>query len=89
MTNDMTHLEVHQFMLGYQDEHGKPPTLREITSEIEGLNHASSTRYTVRILLSMGLVEETDPEGMTRRYKAIIRDEGERSPATAIQVPQT
>jgi len=67
----LTSDKVHEFMLNYQAEHRRPPSLSEIAEAIPELRYRSSARYTVRTLVAQGKVMPTGPRRSSRRYVAI------------------
>ena len=62
---------VHKFMLEYQDEHNKPPTMEDISNAVGALNFKSSARHTLETLVEDGRVKVDGTEGESRRYQAI------------------
>lgn len=62
---------VHKFMLEYQKERGKPPTLEDIMDDVDGLNFKSSARHTVESLIRDGRVAVSSDAGKSRRYQAV------------------
>jgi len=59
------------FMLKYQDEHGKAPTLREIVEAVPALNWRSSARDVLMRLKKRGKVEERGAVNCARRFWAL------------------
>ena len=66
---------LHDFMLRYQEEHRKPPTLEEIATALETLNYRSSALAAVQRAMDLGLVASDGDESSSRRYYAIERAE--------------
>lgn len=64
---------LHEYMLKYQEEHHKPPTLEEIAAALEPLNYRSSALAAVQRAVAMGLVVSDGDESSSRRYYAIDR----------------
>ena len=66
-------LNVHTYMLNYQAVRGNPPTLAQIAEAVEDLNHRSSARYSVQMLMEYGLVVEEKGKwaNHARRYRAV------------------
>lgn len=62
--------QVHQFMLDYQAQHKQPPTLREIVEGSDRIRHASSARYVLLCMSTLGLVEVVNEPNYPRRFKA-------------------
>ena len=62
--------EIHAFMCAYQDEHGAPPTLREIAKHI-GASSANAATDHVRSLERRGMVRHRP--GQTRGWIPIRR----------------
>ncbi len=58
-----------EFMRGYQETNGIPPTMREIAEEI-GLTHRSSVRYAILRLRQTGLAEASGAPNTQRRWRA-------------------
>ena len=63
--------KVHKFMISYQEQFGRSPTLSEIVDAIHGLNYRSSARYALEKLLAQGLVITVFPTNYGRRYRAV------------------
>lgn len=70
---------LHDYMLRYQDEHHKPPTLEEIAAAMETLNYRSSALSAIERAITLGLVASDGDESSSRRYYAISRKEIEES----------
>ena len=66
--------EVYSFMLRYQEEHGRPPLMREIVENCD-LSHRSSVQYIMFGLIERGLVVEVREPGKSRRYQAVVEEE--------------
>lgn len=64
---------LHGYMLQYQEEHHKPPTLDEIAAAMETLNYRSSARAAIERAIALGLVETDGDESSSRRYYAVDR----------------
>lgn len=62
---------VHKFMLDYQVEHKKPPTMEQISNAVGTLNFKSSARHTLETLVQDGRVKIDGAEGESRRYQAV------------------
>ena len=63
--------QVHQFMLKFQKEHSKPPTLQDIQEAVGTLNWKSSARHTLETMVADGRVTVDGGEGESRRYHAV------------------
>ena len=66
---------LHDYMLRYQAEHHKPPTLEEIAAAMETLNYRSSALAAIERAITLGLVASDGDESSSRRYYAIGRQE--------------
>lgn len=64
---------LYDFMLRYQEEHHKPPTLEEIATALTTLNYRSSALAAVQRAMDLGLVASDGDESSSRRYYAIDR----------------
>ena len=73
-TKKTTEDEVWEFMMKYQTEREKPPTMEEIKEHCYALNFRSSARETLLSLHSKGLVKIEGEEGTSRRHIAIEYD---------------
>ena len=64
---------VHTYMLNYQAVRGSPPTLAQIAEAVQTINHRSSARYSVQMLMEYGLVVEEKGKWANdaRRYRAV------------------
>ena len=57
---DANYLGVRDFIVKYNDEHGFPPSTREI-AEANGISGPGHVHYVLRKLEKMGLIELTSP----------------------------
>ena len=62
---------VWMFMMEYQEQHGMPPTLDEISQNVNGLSYRSSAQFAVRALVSQGRVVVEATPGSSRRHRAV------------------
>jgi repressor LexA len=63
--------EIYQYILSFSDEHGYPPSIREI-AEYVGLKSPSTVHFHLKGLRSAGLISQ--PEGKTRAITILCRD---------------
>ena len=69
-----TEREVWEFMMEYQGNRQKPPTLDEIAGNVEDLTWRSGPKYVMKGLVNQGMVEVTGKPGTSRRYMAVEPD---------------
>jgi hypothetical protein len=62
---------LHEWMLEYQAENGRPPLMREMAEQFESLGYRSSVRYALLNLVDGELVREIKQPGSSRRYEAV------------------
>lgn len=70
-------LAVHSYMLDHQSVRGHPPTLAQIANKVDSINHRSSARYSIQVLIDHGLVVEEPGKWANdaRRYRAVMNHE--------------
>ena len=66
-------MNVHEYMIVFQAVRGHPPTLAQIATGVDTINHRSSARYSIRVLEEHGLAVKEDGKwaGTARRYRAV------------------
>ncbi|MBP1737317.1 MAG: SOS-response repressor and protease LexA [Oscillospiraceae bacterium] len=63
--------QIYEYILSFSDEHGYPPSIREIAEHI-GLKSPSTVHFHLKGLRNAGLISQ--PEGKTRAITVLARD---------------